>query len=65
MLTRPGAKPVLRPWSRLQVEQARQFVMELDVATAGVNPLGAMFLLGRMTEHCQELLDVLDSVVRL
>src|SRR5271165_6758405 len=43
LLSRPPAKPVLRPWTRLRIEQARQFVMELDPATAGVNPLKAMF----------------------
>jgi hypothetical protein len=64
VLTRPPAKPVLRPWTRLQVEQARQFVMELDVTAAGCDPLKAMFLLGRMTENCQRLLDVVDSVVQ-
>jgi hypothetical protein len=64
ILARP-AKPALRPWTRLQVEQARQFVIELDAATAGRDPLRAMFLLGRMTEHCQALLDVLDAAVTL
>jgi hypothetical protein len=52
------AKPVLRPLARLDVEQARQFVTELDVATAGTDPLRAMFLLGRCVEHAQSLLDV-------
>lgn len=65
MVTRPPARPVLRPWTRLQTEQARQFVMELDVATAGRDPLKAMFLLGRMTEHCQSLLDVIDVVTEM
>jgi hypothetical protein len=56
-------KPSIGPHARLDIEQARQFVMELDVLTAGVDPLRAMFLLGRCVEHAQALLDVLDAVV--
>ncbi|MGO8956280.1 MAG: hypothetical protein ACLQFR_02720 [Streptosporangiaceae bacterium] len=65
---RPGpasAKRELHPLARLDVEKARQFVMELDVNTAGTDPLRAMFLLGRCVEHAQALLDVLDVVVAL
>jgi hypothetical protein len=65
-LTRPGrgnppppAKPVLRPLARLDVEQARCFLMELDDRTAGAGP---MYLLGRLAEHAQALLDVVDAV---
>jgi hypothetical protein len=60
-----AAKPVLRPLARLDVEQARQFVTELDVNTAGCDPLRAMFLLGRCVEHAQALLDVIDAAVTL
>jgi hypothetical protein len=60
----PG-KPRLRPLARLDVEQARLFVMELDTATAGCDPLRAMFLLGRCVEHAQALLDVIDAAVTL
>jgi len=58
-------KPSIGAHARLDVEQARQFVMELDVLTAAVDPLRAMFLLGRCVEHAQALLDVLDAVVAL
>ena len=60
-----SAKPVLRPMARLDVEQARKFVLELDVAAAGTDPLRAMFLLGRCVEHAQALLDVIDAAVTL
>jgi len=56
-------RPVLRPWMRLQVEQARQCVMDLDGRTAGADLPRAMFLLGELAGHAQQLLDVLDSVV--
>lgn len=59
------AKPQLRPLARLDVEQARQFVLELDMTTTGCDRLRAMFLLGRCAEHAQALLDVLDAVVAL
>jgi hypothetical protein len=59
----PPGKPRLNPHTRLEVEHARRFLMELDVATAGVDPLRAMFLLGRCVEHAYALLDVLDAVV--
>ena len=59
----PPAKPVLRPLARLDVEQARQFLMELPGRTAGADLPAAMFLLGRLTEHAQALLDVLDATV--
>ena len=60
-----STKPVLRPLARLDVEQARQFVMQLDTATAGTDPLRAMFLLGRCVEHAQALLEVIDATVTL
>lgn len=56
-------KPVLRPLARLDVEQARKFLMELDAAVTSSRPLLAMFLLGRCAEHAQALLDVIDATV--
>jgi hypothetical protein len=56
-------KPVLRPLARLDVEQARAFVFELPHMTAGADLSAAMFLLGRLTEHAQALLDVVDATV--
>jgi len=49
--------------ARLDVEQARKFLMELDTAAASASPLLAMFLLGRCAEHAQALLDVIDAAV--
>lgn len=60
-----SAKPQPRPLARLDVEQARKVMTDLDVATVGIDPLCAMFLLGRCAEHAQALLDVLDTVVAL
>ena len=37
----------------------------MATATAGVDPLRAMFLLGRCAEHAQALLDVIDAAVSL
>jgi hypothetical protein len=62
----PGAaepRPSLRPWKRLDVEQARQFLVELDGRTAGADLPRAMWLLGELAGHARQLLDVLDSVV--
>lgn len=59
----PDGKPVLRTWKRLDVEQARQFLAELDGRTRAADLQEAMFLLGRLAGHAQALLDVLDSVV--
>jgi hypothetical protein len=58
-------KPTLRPLARLDVEQARKFLLELDTAAASTSPLLAMFLLGRCAEHAQALLDVIDAAVAL
>lgn len=58
-----AAKPALRPLARLDVEQARKFLIDLDTAAASASPLLAMFLLGRCAEHAQALLDVLDAAV--
>ncbi|HEY5357145.1 MAG TPA: hypothetical protein VIJ82_05555 [Streptosporangiaceae bacterium] len=58
-------KPQLQPLARLDVEQARQFLDGLDVRTAGADIPEAMFLLGRLAEHAQALLDVIDATVTL
>lgn len=54
---RPSRVP-LRPAVRLQVEQARQCVMELDGRTAGADLPRAMYLLGVVEHHARTLLDV-------
>jgi len=60
-----AGRPVLQVLARLDVEQARKFLMELDTAAASVSPLLAMFLLGRCAEHARALLDVIDAAVTL
>ncbi|MGH3398411.1 MAG: hypothetical protein ACRDPO_27365 [Streptosporangiaceae bacterium] len=59
----PAARPQLRPLARLDVEQARQFLMELDGRTIGADVTHAMFLLDRLAEHARALLDVIDATV--
>ena len=59
----PPAKPQLRPWTRLDVEQARKFLMELPARVADADLPAAMFLLGQLESHAHKLLDVLDTVV--
>ena len=58
-------KPVLQRHVRLEVEQARCFLMHLGGKTAGVDLPAAMFLLGRLTEHAERLLDVIDATTAL
>ena len=58
-------KPVLDRHVRLSVEQARCFLMHLDGKVAEADLPAAMFLLGRLTEHAEKLLDVIDSVTAL
>ncbi len=58
-----GPKPVLPPWKRLDVEQARQLLDGLPDRTAGAELPAAMFLLGELAGHARQLLEVLDSVV--
>lgn len=59
----PRGKPQLAPLARLDVEQARQFLMELPGQTAAADLTKAMFLLGGLRYHAQSLLDVLDATV--
>jgi hypothetical protein len=56
-------KPQLRPWTRLDVEQARKFLTELPARVADADLPAAMFLLGQLESHAAKLLDVLDTVV--
>jgi hypothetical protein len=59
----PADRPVLRSLARLDVEQARQFLTDLDGRTRAADLPEAMFLLGRLAEHTQSLLDVIDATV--
>lgn len=64
----PAAAPVpsprveLRPWTLLDVEEARRFLMELPASTAGVDLPRAMYTLGLLGGHAQNLLDVVDTI---
>lgn len=64
ILTR-SATPVLRPLAILDVAQAEQFVLELDSRTQGADLPAAMYLLGRLTEHTQALLEVVYATTRM
>ena len=46
----------------MEIEQARQLVMELPDRTAGADLPRAMYLLGLLGGHAQTLLDLLDTV---
>jgi hypothetical protein len=58
----PAARPVLQPLARIDVEQAREFLMKLNRRITKADLPMAMFLLGRCAEHAQALLDVVDAV---
>jgi hypothetical protein len=58
-------KPVLDRHVRLTVEQARCFLMHLDGKAAEADLPAAMFLLGRLAEHAERLLDVIDATTAL
>lgn len=65
MLSRPATGPVLRPLALLDVAQAEQFVLELDSRSRGADLPAAMYLLGRLTEHTQALLEVVYATTRM
>ena len=57
----PQDRPVLSRQVRLSVEQARCFLMQTEARAVGADLPAAMFLLGRLTEHAQKLLDAIDA----
>ena len=59
------ARPVLAPHTRLRVEQARRFLMELHDLACGADQAQTLVLIGRMAEHAQVLLDVIDTTTPL
>lgn len=67
-LAQPGERPScsprvrLKPLTRLDVEQARKFLMELPGRTDGADLPRAMYLLGLLGGHAQNLLDALDAI---
>ena len=68
---RPGdppagrGQPRLRPLARLDVERARQFLIELDARAAGTDLPRAMYLVGQAQGHLESLLDIIDATVTL
>ncbi len=58
-------KPVLPLHARLNVGQARKYLLDLDTAAASNSPLLAMYLLGRCAEHLQVVLDVIDAATEM
>jgi hypothetical protein len=61
---RPGARPRLDAWKRMEVESAREIVAALADADADqlAGPLG-FYWLGRIDGAARNLLDIIDSVV--
>jgi len=59
------ARVQLRPAARLDREQARAFLMNLDASVAGADLPRMAYLLGVLEGHAQSLLDALDSVTEV
>jgi hypothetical protein len=61
----PAARVRLRPLARLDVEQARQFLMELDGRMAGADVSRLAYLVGLLEGHAASLMDVIDAVTEV
>ena len=61
----PSSRVLLRQLARLDVEQAREFLTELDSRTEGADLSRAMYLLGQLQGHAESLLDVLDTATEV
>lgn len=59
------ARVRLRPVVRLDVEQARKFLMELDGRMHDADASRLAYLIGLLEGHAQSLLDVIDTVTEL
>jgi len=68
---RPGqlatspARVRLRKLARLDVEQAREFLAELDGRMQGADLPRLAYLVGLLEGHAQSLLDVIDAVAEV
>jgi hypothetical protein len=69
---RPGQVPPasssrvrLRKLARLDVEQAREFLLELDGRIAGADLPRLAYLVGVLEGHAQNLMDVIDAVAEV
>jgi hypothetical protein len=66
--TRSPATPArvrLRPIARLDVEQARAFIYELDGRMRDADPARLAYLIGLAEGHCMSLLDVVDAITEV
>jgi hypothetical protein len=62
----PSPRVLLAPGRRLDVEQAREFLMALDGRMAAdPSPARLAYLIGRLEGHAASLLDVLDAVTEV
>ncbi|MGI8446957.1 MAG: hypothetical protein ACR2MP_07215 [Streptosporangiaceae bacterium] len=69
---RPVPVPVPRParvplaaMRRLDVEQARKFLLSLDGRVAVAELPESMYLLGLLEGHAQALLDIIDTITEV
>jgi hypothetical protein len=58
----PDSRVRLAPGRRLDIEQAREFLMSLDDRTNNASPARLAYLIGRLEGHALTLLDVLDAI---
>jgi hypothetical protein len=65
MLSRPPARPVLRPMALLDVAQAEKFLMDLEHRTQGADATRIAYLLGQAERHLQDMTDLVRAVTRL
>jgi hypothetical protein len=66
--SRPAGLPArqrLGPLARLDVEEARKFLMELDGRMAGADLPRLAYLIGLLEGHAQSLMDVIDAVTEV
>jgi len=59
------ARVRLRKLARLDVEQAREFVLELDGRMAGADLPRLAYLIGVLEAHARNLMDVIDAVAEV
>lgn len=62
----PPSRVLLAPGRRLDVEQAREFLMGLDGRMAAdPSPARLAYLIGRLEGHASSLLDVIDAITEV
>jgi hypothetical protein len=58
------ARVELRPAARLDVEETRRFLMELDDRMCAASPARVAYLMGLLEGHARNLLDLIDTIAR-